>query len=178
MPRGFPDSTTPFDERDERQTPPYLFWFAEFTFGKCDIDLAATQDNSLCSTYFDRAFDGLAHPWHQLGNRGWCNPPYSQIAPWINGAIIEAAHGFETIMLIPPPNGAARDAWVFTHAHRLIFIVGRVKFPRPGAKKTSTGFQGSCLVQFGPGDKGKHLTVDWALRSNIEALYERENSPI
>ena len=178
MPRGFPDSTTPFDERDERQTPPYLFWFAEFTFGKCDIDLAASFDNSLCRLFFGRGADGLLEPWHTWEDRGWCNPPYSNIEPWIDKAIREAEQGFETIMLIPPPNGAFRDAKVFTHAHRLIFIVGRVKFPRPGAMKTSTGFQGSCLVQFGPGDKVKHLTVDWALRSNIEALYERENSPI
>ena len=47
MTAAYSNSTTPMDDRDEARTPGAVFWWASKIFGKCDIDLAATQALSL-----------------------------------------------------------------------------------------------------------------------------------
>ncbi len=48
------------------------------------VDLASSQGNAKCATYYteeDNALDEDVN-WTALGN-GWCNPPYSRIGPWL-----------------------------------------------------------------------------------------------
>lgn len=141
-------SRTPKSERDEYRTPLYLFRYALDLYGRIDVDLAATRENALCGQYFTAADSALELTWHCYGVRGWCNPPYSRIDPWIDKARIEADEGFETIMLLPSLNGDARDATLLHHAAELTFIVGRIGFIRPNGQVATGNNRGSCLASF------------------------------
>ena len=91
-----------------------------------------------------------------LGETVWCNPPYSNINPWLDKAIAEAENGFNTVMLIPSLNGEIRDMTILRHATNLIFIVGgygingRISFLSPlDGKAVNGNGRGSMLVRFG-----------------------------
>lgn len=139
---------TPPKESDEYRTPPYLFRYASHLYGHIDVDLAATPENALCDRFFTRDDSAFDFRWHLHGVRGWCNPPYSNIDPWVDKAIMEAEDGFHTIMLLPSLNGDSRDAVVLRNASELTLIIGRISFIRPSGKITKGNNRGSCLVSF------------------------------
>lgn len=136
--------------RDSWQTPQWLFDYTHKMWD-FDIDLAASKTNTKLPTFFSMADDALAKPWHKHGRRGWCNPPYSKIGPWLEKAFNESLRGFETVLLVPTPNGEAY--WhdhVFGKASQIAFIKGRIGFELPvagGLPKAKSGNpRGLCLV--------------------------------
>ena len=80
-------STTPPKERDEAQTPADIYWWVSEIFGPFDVDLAATARNALCPKFLTKEDDALTEVWAAHGDRGWCNPPYSNPGPWIDKAV-------------------------------------------------------------------------------------------
>lgn len=133
---------------DEWRTPAYLFKYAEIMIPRgFDIDLAASEENTLCFEYFSKENSALDHEWHHYGSYGWCNPPYSNIGPWISKAINERLRGFTTIMLLPSPNG---ERWNMNlqSANDIIFIVGRVSFLNREGIPVQGNRQGSILVKY------------------------------
>lgn len=159
-------SRTPLDERDEWRTPRWVFLWAEAFFGRFEIDLAATVENSLCKRCYTKQVDGLTFAWHRHADRGWCNPPYSRPIAWVRKAAEESDQGFRTVMLLPSPQGDARDELVFAAARRIVFVTGimegkrgrpetgRIAFDRPDGTPTEAkggNMRGSMLVEFAPG---------------------------
>ena len=71
---------------DDRATSPELFARLDERF-HFSIDVAAALHNTKCVRYFDIADDGLACDW--CDERVWCNPPYSDIRPWLEKAWFE-----------------------------------------------------------------------------------------
>jgi hypothetical protein len=71
------------DKVDDRRTPRSLFdpLNEEFEF---TLDAAASAENALLERYFDLETDGLTQSWSR--QRVWCNPPYSDIRPWVEKA--------------------------------------------------------------------------------------------
>lgn len=67
-------------------------------------------------------------PW---GDRNWCNPPYSNILPWVNKATHEAANGRMSVLLIPdkPEVGYIRECRKY--ADTIIHMPFRLNFLRP-----------------------------------------------
>ncbi|HEU4542996.1 MAG TPA: DNA N-6-adenine-methyltransferase [Jiangellaceae bacterium] len=64
---------------NECYTPRWVFDAMGLHF---DLDVAAPPGGPWhvpCDRYFTAADDGLAQPWDGLV---WCNPPYSDYAPW------------------------------------------------------------------------------------------------
>jgi hypothetical protein len=63
------------------------------------------------------ALDGLAQPW--AGERVWCNPPYSNIEPWVQKAwaeVVDDGAGFlpggaELIVMLVPANRCEQGWW-------------------------------------------------------------------
>src|SRR6516162_4511054 len=84
---------------DEYSTQQWLFDLldAEFEFG---VDVSATASNAKCDVYFSPEVDGLKQDWTP-GKVYWCNPPYSEIALWIEKAYHSSLLGATVVCLIP-----------------------------------------------------------------------------
>lgn len=82
---------------DEWYTP--RWWYdplaAIFPF---ELDVCASAESAKCARYYDIYANGLIQPW----DRPWfCNPPYSNIPPWIGAALRAARAGVPGVMLLP-----------------------------------------------------------------------------
>jgi phage N-6-adenine-methyltransferase len=134
------NSTTPDDEKDLAQTPPELVkWIEDNITGRpFDLDvccIAATAKAPIYYSLIEQGIDSLKIPWLSLN---WCNPPYSDIMPWVDKAISEAEKGNTTVMLIPdkPEVGYIRKAW--DHCDTFLRFPYRINFIRPNGKPFTT----------------------------------------
>lgn len=92
--------------------------------------------------------DGLRRTW---GSVNWCNPPYSDIPPWIEKAYQEMTDcGNTTVLLLPvdPSVGWWSKALFATEIRFL--VGGRVQFVPPPGVTPSSNKGGSCLAIFRP----------------------------
>jgi phage N-6-adenine-methyltransferase len=129
-------------EIDDRATPPELFDPLNERF-HFSIDAAASPYNTKCLRYFSPTDDGLAKSW--LGEKVWCNPPYSDIRPWVEKAWSEVNRALVIVMLLPA-NRTEQGWWqelVEPYRDRtgsplrVQFMANRQRFIRVG--KTSIG---------------------------------------
>lgn len=119
------------DAIDDRETPPDVFdpLNAEFGF---TLDVAAARHNSKCRRYYALrpgsplvsarqgslfpdvfvgdpealAYNGLEQEW-EAGEVIWCNPPFSDIEPWV-----AKAHNAEaTVVMLLPANRTEQPWW-------------------------------------------------------------------
>lgn len=166
MPSTQQISNTPPEDKDEFQTPGWLFnWrFERFRF---EVDLAATHQNAKCSLYYTKDEDALARPWReQVGETAlWCNPPYSDIEPWLQKAAQERINGLVIDLLLPAMNGEVYwGKYVHGVASEVTFLNGRVSFIRPDGTEAKGNRQGSVLVTYLGRDVGptRYVSVDTA----------------
>ena len=119
---------------DDGRTPQYIFdrYNDEFHF---TVDAAANEDNALCRGFFTKELDGLAQRWQY--QTVWCNPPYSNVAPWIAKAAAEqAVNSVTTVMLlrvVTDTRAFHRYIWDEKTNHprtgvEVRFLSGRIKF--------------------------------------------------
>jgi phage N-6-adenine-methyltransferase len=96
------------DSVDERITPAKVFdpLNAEFGF---TLDAAANARNAKVSQFFDLESNGLERSWGS--HRVWCNPPYSDIRPWVEKAWWEQASGCPLIAMLLPANRCEQRWW-------------------------------------------------------------------
>ncbi|PBO08783.1 phage N-6-adenine-methyltransferase [Aeromonas salmonicida] len=105
-------STTPTDTRDMTQTPLYLFRALDLEFNFA-LDAAALPETALCQKYLTPDIDALSVDWGDFISPlvrspwAWLNPPYSNIAPWVNKAIEQQGLGIGTVMLVPQDTSTA-----------------------------------------------------------------------
>jgi phage N-6-adenine-methyltransferase len=115
-------------DSDDRETPDKLFSELNRRF-RFDLDAAASHENTKCPVYctligtFTQPVlsglwvrepsnyqllspeTGLAHSWR--GRRVWCNPPYSDIEPWI----LRAWQSRADMAYLLAPNWTDRGWW-------------------------------------------------------------------
>jgi phage N-6-adenine-methyltransferase len=121
------------------------------------IDVAASPHNAKCERFLTVEDDGLRTSWE--GERVWCNPPYSNIEPWVQKAHHEWGYGgVELVVMLLPANRTEQGWW-----QRLIepyrdrkdsavhveFLPGRMRFIAPGADRIGPNERppfGCCLV--------------------------------
>jgi phage N-6-adenine-methyltransferase len=97
----------------------------QFTF-----DLAADADNAVCPTFYTEEDNALSADvsWYNGPGWAWCNPPYANIAPWVEKAAKEADRGTQIIMLVPASVGSNWwSDWVLPYAY-ITHLNGRIKF--------------------------------------------------
>ena len=140
---------------DEWATPQNLFdqLNAEFDF---EIDLAATAENTKCSSFYSLQLDSLSQHWGSQFARGWLNPPYSRglCGHFIEKAARQRRMGFLTVMLLPSRTDTKAfhthiyDAkmWQPREGVEIRFLPGRLKF---GNAKNGAPFP-SMIVIFRP----------------------------
>ena len=150
---------------NEWETPPEFFakLNAEFNF---DLDVAATDENHLCDTYFTINNSALDKNWSEYGKRAWMNPPYGRDMPkFVKYAYEQSQNGIIIVCLIP----ARTDTKVFYDYCRkgeIRFITGRLTFKNrefptydeDGELVDNPAPFPSCLVIFGGPNDGK---VSW-----------------
>jgi phage N-6-adenine-methyltransferase len=128
---------------DEYSTPQWLYdlLYAEFRFKR---DVSAKASNAKCDEYFTREEDGLKQEWT---GTCWCNPPYSEIALWIEKAYLSSLEGATVVCLIPARTDTIYWHRFVTKAYEVRYLKGRLKF---GDAKNSAPFP-SAIVIFKPG---------------------------
>lgn len=92
--------------------------------------------------------DGLVLPWR---GKVFCNPPYSDPAPWALRAVqhVAVSSGHEVILLVNAAPGSAWWArWVWPHA--LACFPKRLKFGKPGGAAPTPNPTDSAILYFGP----------------------------
>lgn len=150
----FNGSNTPPDIRDLWQTPPEIFaaLHKEFDF---KIDVAASDANHLLPTYFTEKDNALTQSWSPPLFDGyvWCNPPYSDITPWVLKAADQNKFGcVGTVMLVPADFsvGWFRQALLSVSEVRII-TGGRLSFVRADTRQPVNGNnKGSMLLIWKP----------------------------
>ena len=149
---------------DEWSTPADLFNKLDAVF-HFDLDPCATDGNHKCAEYFTKAEDGLTQAWSPAYKSVFINPPYSQIAQWVEKAGYEAhGHAFDaapvTVMLIPSRTDTRWFHGIVRYAQAIYFIKGRVKFV---GGKHSAPFP-SMVVVFGSAETPE---IEGMLRAKI-----------
>lgn len=123
------------DEVDDRAVPEGLFakWNERFRF---TVDVAANHHNAKVSRYHTKENSGLLVSW--AGERVYCNPPFSNIEPWVAKAWAETSA--ELIVMLLPANRTEQEWWQRLvepkrdrdASFRCEFMSGRLKFLSPG----------------------------------------------
>ena len=135
-------STTPDNEKDFAQTPVWLVKslqiFLSITF---ELDVCAQQSTAKAPFYFSLedpeklhssstriGSDGLLCDWK---SHNWCNPPFSNIEPWMAKAVVEAEQGKQTYLIYPDNTETAYSRFAWQHADTIIRMPFRLGFIRP-----------------------------------------------
>lgn len=160
-------------DKDTWATPQYLFNWLNSIYD-FDVDLCASSENAKTKCFFSAEDDGLSQAWSDEVGVGFCNPPYSDIKPWIVKAMDEANKGFTTVMLIPTPNGESHYHEIFVHATSITFITGRIAFYNPHLKKYVSGnTRGSCVVEFSRNfNHDMPIQINYIQREALKVNYE------
>lgn len=126
------------DSTDDRATHPLHFAEFEEQHGPFTLDVATAAHNAKCARYFTCEQDGLAQDWS--GERIWCNPPYSDLGPWIRKAW-ESWTATDGIVMLLPANRTEQSFWqLMVEPFRdrggsplsTEFLSGRMRFLKPG----------------------------------------------
>ena len=90
--------------------------------------------------------DGLTTEW---GSKSFVNPPYSNVAKWIQKSYEEAKEGKLVVMLINVVTDTiAFHKYIYHHAE-IRFVKGRIKFINPrNPEKRGSNSKGSMIVIF------------------------------
>ena len=115
---------------NDHYTPKWIFDLLSVQF---DIDVAAPPGGVPwipAKKYFTQEDDGLSQDWEGLV---WCNPPYSDILPWIRRMNTHS----NGIALLPHTKGAwRREVWRNAHGIAEWDDVTEVRFMHKGKEKT------------------------------------------
>jgi phage N-6-adenine-methyltransferase len=145
-------------EIDDRATAPEVFDPLHDRF-RFTIDVAASSANAKLPRYFTEAEDGLAQSWQ--GERVWCNPPYSNIRPWVAKARREFPHwsiaNAALVVMLLPANRTEQGWWQdLVEPYRdqrnglsVEFLRGRLRFinrGRTGVDPNDRPPFGCCLL--------------------------------
>lgn len=117
-------AATQTNDSDEWRTPTWLFNLLNEEFNFL-IDVAATDENALCSKWFTEADNGLVQKWSGIC---YCNPPYSKAAAWFKNAWSEAALGHATTVMLVAARTDTRYWWDYATKAEVRFLKGRLKF--------------------------------------------------
>lgn len=135
-------------------------WFFDYCNHGFEVDAAADKDNALCSEYWDESIDGLKQSWEDRSV--WCNPPWSNIFPWVEKALTSKAKWW--LLLLPV---RADTSWfhlilAYSRASEVNIIMhkGRLAFDDPFSKGRTAPREATMCVL--PG-QGQILSLDLKL---------------
>lgn len=157
-------SKTPKNERDYWQTPIEIFNALDREFGFW-LDAAASESNALCAHYLTELDDSLNSEWASYGSI-WCNPPYSDIGPWVEKAAEQSrAQSQAVVMLLPADISTGWFISAMQSADELRLITGgRVQFvPASVTGMRKSNPKGSLLFIWRPYITPRHIITTVSL---------------
>lgn len=101
------------------------------------VDVAASIENRKCDRHWTEETNGLEQSW--AGERVYCNPPYSDIMPWVKKAWQERQA--DLVVMLLPANRTEQKWWqdgIEPYRDRggspltTEFMAGRLRFLKPG----------------------------------------------
>ena len=131
------NSTTPENEKDLGQTP---FWFIRsvesFVGKKINLDVCCLSKTSKAPDFFSLEYglDCMVQNWTLKDKDvfAWCNPPFSNVDPFIDRAVNQAMKsGTTTAMIIPNNPEVAYRRKLKSACDTFIEMPFRLKFLRP-----------------------------------------------
>ncbi|CAQ85229.1 MULTISPECIES: phage N-6-adenine-methyltransferase [Photorhabdus] len=160
---GFRGSNTPKELKDKWQTPIEIFTALDLEFGFY-LDAAADNENALCAHYLTERDNALICDWVSYGAI-YCNPPYSDITPWVIKAAIECRKQLQpVVMLVPTDTSVGWFKLAMNSVDEIRLITGgRISFINAGNGKEKKGnTKGSLLLIWRPFIKPRCIftTVD------------------
>ncbi len=119
------------------QTDPAFIAAVVKRFGKLDVDLAATAENTQAPMYISKETNSLRVPWADhfyLRTTMWLNPEFKNIEPWAEKCAYESARiysvfGKGRILLLTPASVGSN--WFRDHVDgkaRVYLLNGRLRF--------------------------------------------------
>jgi len=124
----------PHRSKQDYQTPPELLSSLRkhLKIDEFYYDLAALDENTVASKWYTEADDALKQDWPKNTDEEerwcFCNPPYSNITPWVKKAWEESLRGASIAMLLPASVGSN---WWADYVHdkcKVMFIRPRITF--------------------------------------------------
>jgi phage N-6-adenine-methyltransferase len=139
--RVVPSTAHLSSENDEWETPQDLFdeLDAEFNF---TLDVCASAENAKCERFFSE--NGLEQEW---SGACWMNPPYSDVAAWMEKAYTVGQTGHTVVCLVPSRTDVGWF-WDFARHGEVRFLRGRLHFTDNEDKTGPAPFP-SAVVVFG-----------------------------
>ncbi|ARZ01866.1 phage N-6-adenine-methyltransferase [Yersinia ruckeri] len=128
-------SHTPDNLKDLWQTPNDIFAALDLEFGFY-LDAAASHQSALCARYLTERDDALNCEWISYGAI-WCNPPYSNITPWVQKAAEQCREQNQiVVMLIPADTSTGWFSLALESVDEVRLITGgRLSFINAGTGK-------------------------------------------
>lgn len=115
-------------DTDEWATPPDLLRPLNHAVGGFDLDpCSGAEERSIARETYTAEDDGLSQNW---AGRVWMNPPYSDVADWMEKAHLEALGGdVECVVTLVPARTSTQwyHNWA-SEASALCFLEGRLSF--------------------------------------------------
>lgn len=132
---------------DDWATPWPLVRQLEAEFGPFELDPCAIAETAKAPRFYTKAQDGLSLPWT---GRVFCNPPYSNKAPWLQKAYESSQAGALVVCLVPARTDAAWfHDWILGKAE-IRFMRRRVVFEGPDGRPVKRPKDGTILAVYTP----------------------------
>lgn len=140
-------SNTSVEIRNLWQTPIELFAALDREF-RFVGDAAASDENHLHGRYLTEEDNALEVEWDTFFPAGniWCNPPYSDVGPWVEKASTIDSDEHGVVMLVPADISVGWFATAQKTCSEIRFIIGgRISFVRSDTKNQLTEItRGRC----------------------------------
>lgn len=144
-------SNTASEIKDLWQTPKFVFDHYNERF-RFNCDVACSDKNKLVSEHWLTKQDDALHYSTDWGSSNWCNPPCSNIMPWVQKCFsMSEATGKVFVMLIPADTSVKWFKEAFENCTECHFISGRLAFINEETQKPVSGNnKGSVVFVFDP----------------------------
>jgi len=173
--------------KQDYETPRWVIQTIEWRFGIAfDVDVAASKQNKRCHLFISEEDDALGESsvWggvvtHDHPVTFWCNPPYSNVMPWIPMAYENTVFsGDECWMLLKNDSSTKWYQKCIALADEMYLITGkRISFEIDGVPDPGNNFA-SMLVRFRNKDDRPARVEHWDIfkdnerRQSVEAIEE------
>ena len=133
--KGYNGSKTKESIKDLWESPKFIINNLDLEFD-FTTDVAASDANAWFREYITESDNALEQEW---GLRNYCNPPYSDIKPWVEKSITEHQKGKTVVMLVPADTSVKWFKLAYESCNEVRFISGRLAFINSETQKPVNG---------------------------------------